>query len=208
MQRSRPLYKLLHKGRWRKSITTDKAWFYLSGTNVKSKVQYLSRDQNRPDLTPSTTVPHPKGVIVWMRIAANALPNHAVSGVTFESPYKSFLASRPYYLHQKPPFSPPHPQKLHLFLRRRSLIGLLTYPILHSSSPTPFHREQMRLRFTASRNPSASLLRPPTDDVTRPESDLNEEGKTSAFLRDASRYADFTVEFCRLKKSNKYFHVL
>ncbi|GBM74569.1 hypothetical protein AVEN_151021-1 [Araneus ventricosus] len=70
-QRSMPLYKLLHKGRWRKSITTDKAWIYLSGTNAKSKVQYLSRDQNRRDLTPSTTVPHPKSVIVWMRIAAN-----------------------------------------------------------------------------------------------------------------------------------------
>ncbi|XP_071036503.1 uncharacterized protein [Parasteatoda tepidariorum] len=62
-QRSWPLYKLLRKDRWRKFITTDEAWIYLSDTNAKSKVQYLSHGQNRRDLTPSTTVPHPKGVM-------------------------------------------------------------------------------------------------------------------------------------------------
>ncbi|GBL73474.1 hypothetical protein AVEN_62238-1 [Araneus ventricosus] len=40
-------------------------------TNAKFEIQYLSRDQNRRDLTPSTTVPHPKGVMVWMDTSAN-----------------------------------------------------------------------------------------------------------------------------------------
>ncbi|GBN60970.1 Otoferlin [Araneus ventricosus] len=75
-QRSWPLYKLLRKDRWRKFITTDEAWIYLSDTNAKFKVQYLSLDQNRRDLTPSITVPHPKGIMVWMGISANGLPNH------------------------------------------------------------------------------------------------------------------------------------
>ncbi|GBO24500.1 hypothetical protein AVEN_260740-1 [Araneus ventricosus] len=37
------------------------------------KVQYLIRDQNRRDLTPSTTVPHSKGIMVWMGISANGV---------------------------------------------------------------------------------------------------------------------------------------
>ncbi|GBN02581.1 hypothetical protein AVEN_62508-1 [Araneus ventricosus] len=51
----------------------DEAWIYLSDTNAKSKVQYLIRDQNRRELTPSTTVPHPKGIMVWMGISANGV---------------------------------------------------------------------------------------------------------------------------------------
>ncbi|GBM36139.1 hypothetical protein AVEN_179128-1 [Araneus ventricosus] len=51
----------------------DEAPIYLSDTNAKSKVQYLIRDQNRRDLTPSTTVPHPKGIMVKMGISANGV---------------------------------------------------------------------------------------------------------------------------------------
>ncbi|GBM35833.1 hypothetical protein AVEN_43519-1 [Araneus ventricosus] len=73
-QRSWPIYKiLLRKDRWRKFITTDEGWICLSDTNAKSKVQYLSRDQNRRDLTPATTVTHPKGVMVCMGISANGV---------------------------------------------------------------------------------------------------------------------------------------
>ncbi|GBN90967.1 hypothetical protein AVEN_140017-1 [Araneus ventricosus] len=50
-----------------------KAWIYLSDTNAKSKVQYLIRDQDRRDLTPSTTVPHSKRIMVWMGISANGV---------------------------------------------------------------------------------------------------------------------------------------
>ncbi|GBL77271.1 hypothetical protein AVEN_41724-1 [Araneus ventricosus] len=50
----------------------DEAWIYLSDTNAK-KVQYLIRDQNRRDVTPSTAVPHPKGIMVSMGISANGV---------------------------------------------------------------------------------------------------------------------------------------
>ncbi|GBM22720.1 hypothetical protein AVEN_81477-1 [Araneus ventricosus] len=42
---------------------------YLSDTNAKSNVQYLIRDQNRRDLTPSTTVPPPISIMIWMGIS-------------------------------------------------------------------------------------------------------------------------------------------
>ncbi|GBL72601.1 hypothetical protein AVEN_127865-1 [Araneus ventricosus] len=81
--------KLLHKDRWRKFITTDEACIYLSDTNAKSKVQYLSRDQNRRDLTPSTTVPHSKGVMIWMGISANVItkPRFVQPGPKINSEY-------------------------------------------------------------------------------------------------------------------------
>ncbi|GBM10704.1 hypothetical protein AVEN_100-1 [Araneus ventricosus] len=88
-QRSWPLYKLLRKDRWQKFIITDEAWICLSDTNAKSKVQHLSRDQNRRDLTPSTTVPHPKGVKVWMGISANGVskPRFVQPGDKINSEY-------------------------------------------------------------------------------------------------------------------------
>ncbi|GBN07134.1 hypothetical protein AVEN_231142-1 [Araneus ventricosus] len=88
-QRSWPLYKLLRKDRWRKFITSDEAWTYLSDTNAKSKVQYLSCDQNSRDLIPSTTVPHPKGVMVWMGISANGVtkPRFVQPGAKINSEY-------------------------------------------------------------------------------------------------------------------------
>ncbi|GBM30687.1 hypothetical protein AVEN_259559-1 [Araneus ventricosus] len=88
-QRLWPLDKLLRKDRWRKFITTDEAWIYLSDTNAKFKVQYLSRDQNRRDLTPSTTVPHPKGIMVWMGISTNGAtkPRFVQTGAKIDSEY-------------------------------------------------------------------------------------------------------------------------
>ncbi|GBN17952.1 hypothetical protein AVEN_200464-1 [Araneus ventricosus] len=49
----------------------------------------LNRDQNRRDLTPSTTVPHPKGVIVWMGISANGVtkPRFVQPGAKINSEY-------------------------------------------------------------------------------------------------------------------------
>ncbi|GBM42114.1 hypothetical protein AVEN_260275-1 [Araneus ventricosus] len=54
-------------------IITDETWIYRSDTNAKSKVQYLSRGQNKRDSTSSTTVLHPKDVMVWMGISANGV---------------------------------------------------------------------------------------------------------------------------------------
>ncbi|GBN10623.1 hypothetical protein AVEN_238466-1 [Araneus ventricosus] len=75
--------------RWRKFIKTDEAWIYLSDTNAKSKVQYLSCDQNSRDSTLSTTVPHPKGVMVWMGISANGVtkPRFVQPGAKINSEY-------------------------------------------------------------------------------------------------------------------------
>ncbi|GBO03682.1 hypothetical protein AVEN_112016-1 [Araneus ventricosus] len=75
--------------RWRKFITTDEAWIYLSDTNAKSKVQYHSRDRNRRDLTPSTTVSYPKGVIFWMGISVNGVtkPRFVKPGAKINSEY-------------------------------------------------------------------------------------------------------------------------
>ncbi|XP_042901427.1 histone-lysine N-methyltransferase SETMAR-like [Parasteatoda tepidariorum] len=77
------------KDRCRKFITTDEAWIYLSDTNAKSKVQYLSRGQIRRDLTPSTTVPHPKGVMVWMGISTHGVtkPRFVKPGAKINSEY-------------------------------------------------------------------------------------------------------------------------
>ncbi|GBM73791.1 hypothetical protein AVEN_122017-1 [Araneus ventricosus] len=88
-QRSWPLYKPLRKDRWRKFIITDESWIYLSDTNAKSEVQYLIRDQNRRDLTPSTTVPHSKGLMVWMGISANGVfkPRFVQPGAKINSEY-------------------------------------------------------------------------------------------------------------------------
>ncbi|GBM69987.1 hypothetical protein AVEN_225392-1 [Araneus ventricosus] len=67
----------------------DEAWIYLSDNNAKSKVQYFIRDQNRRDLTPSTTVPHPKGIMVWMSISANGVtkPRFVQPGAKINSEY-------------------------------------------------------------------------------------------------------------------------
>ncbi|GBN05984.1 hypothetical protein AVEN_248247-1 [Araneus ventricosus] len=67
----------------------DEAWIDLSDTNAKSKFQFLIRDQNRQDLTPSTTVPHPKGIMVWIGISANgaAKPRFVQPGAKINSEY-------------------------------------------------------------------------------------------------------------------------
>ncbi|GBO06745.1 hypothetical protein AVEN_204684-1 [Araneus ventricosus] len=66
-----------------------KLGYIYSDTNAKSEIQYLSRDQNRRDLTPSTTVPHPKGVMVWMGISANGAtkPRFVQHGPKINSEY-------------------------------------------------------------------------------------------------------------------------
>ncbi|GBN64122.1 hypothetical protein AVEN_226980-1 [Araneus ventricosus] len=48
-----------------------------------------ARDQNRRDLTPSTTVPHHKGVMVWMGISANGVtkPRFVTPGAKINSDY-------------------------------------------------------------------------------------------------------------------------
>jgi histone-lysine N-methyltransferase SETMAR len=51
-------------------ITTDEAWFYLNNSDGQSRVQYISRDQNRNVCQQFTEKSHPKGVMVWVGISA------------------------------------------------------------------------------------------------------------------------------------------
>ncbi len=45
--RSWPLYRTLSQDKWKKFITTDEAWFYLNNTGGKSRIEYISRSQNK-----------------------------------------------------------------------------------------------------------------------------------------------------------------
>ncbi|GBM89368.1 hypothetical protein AVEN_217423-1 [Araneus ventricosus] len=67
----------------------DEAWIYLSDASAKSKVKYLIRNHNRRDLTPATTVPHPKGIMVWMGISAIGVtkPQFVQPGAKINSEY-------------------------------------------------------------------------------------------------------------------------
>lgn len=69
--RSWPLYLRLRKDRWKKVITTDEAWFYLTNKKGKRNVQYISRQENRSQCEHYTKESHPKGIMVWAGISAN-----------------------------------------------------------------------------------------------------------------------------------------
>jgi hypothetical protein len=70
-KRSWPMYLRLRGQRWKKVVTTDEAWFYLVNKDRKTRVQYISRDQNRSVCETFTHESYPKGVMVWMGISAN-----------------------------------------------------------------------------------------------------------------------------------------
>ena len=70
-QRSWSLYMKLRGQRWRNFITSDEAWFYLDNIEGKTKVQYISRHQNRSCCETFTNERHPKGIMVWLGISAN-----------------------------------------------------------------------------------------------------------------------------------------
>ncbi|GBO09621.1 hypothetical protein AVEN_214814-1 [Araneus ventricosus] len=54
-----------------------------------AKALNVSQQVNRRDLAPSTTVPHPKGVMVWMSISVNGVtkPRFVEPGVKINSEY-------------------------------------------------------------------------------------------------------------------------
>lgn len=70
-RRSWPLYMRLRGDRWKSFITSDEAWFYLVNIDGKTRVQYISRHQNRSVCETFSTETHPKGVMVWIGISAN-----------------------------------------------------------------------------------------------------------------------------------------
>jgi predicted transcriptional regulator/hemolysin-activating ACP:hemolysin acyltransferase len=70
-QRSFPLYRRLARGRYKKFITTDEAWFYLDETGGKRKVCYIEKtdpDYDRMIIQQNTS--RPKGFMVWEGVSS------------------------------------------------------------------------------------------------------------------------------------------
>ena len=70
-QRSYGLYRILKCNNWKKYITVDEAWFYLSDADGQRDVQYISREKKRKDCAVFTKNAHCKGVMVFMGISYN-----------------------------------------------------------------------------------------------------------------------------------------
>lgn len=88
-KRSWPLYRKLRKGRWKKFITSDEAFFYLHGNYGERQVQYISRHEKRSMAQTFSTKTHPKGYMVWIGISANGAtkPIFVNAGATINSRY-------------------------------------------------------------------------------------------------------------------------
>lgn len=68
-KRSRPLYRRLCNERWRRYVTSDEAWVYLTDAGGQRSVQYISRDSKRSSAEPAVHVEHPTGVMIWVAIS-------------------------------------------------------------------------------------------------------------------------------------------
>ena len=76
-RRSRRLYLQLANGRYRNFITTDESWFYLDGTNGKSKVCYIKKsDPNYDRMIIQQDSCQPNGFMVWGGISAKGKTSH------------------------------------------------------------------------------------------------------------------------------------
>ena len=69
--RSWPLYIRLRKNRWMKVITSDEAWFYITGKQCQRSIQYISREKRRKDAATRSHVQHPVGVMVWVAFSTD-----------------------------------------------------------------------------------------------------------------------------------------
>ena len=65
-KRSYPLYHRLKCGKFKRYITSDEAWVYLSKQQGKRGVQYLHDDQKWTEKENLTHEAHPKGFMVWV----------------------------------------------------------------------------------------------------------------------------------------------
>jgi len=72
-KRAWPMYRRLRENRWRKVITTDEAWFYLTNCNGKTRIQYISREKTRSVCEPYISQSHPKGFMVWAGISSSGV---------------------------------------------------------------------------------------------------------------------------------------
>ena len=88
-RRSWPFYLRLRGDRWKNIITSDEALFHLSNKDRKTRVQYISRLQNRSVCDNFETETFPKGVMVWLGISAKGCtkPRFVKPGVKINSDY-------------------------------------------------------------------------------------------------------------------------
>ena len=68
--RAWPFYRELKCGQWKKVITRDESWFYLSSETGRTDHQYILPGQTRKDCEVRTHQAHQKGVMVWAAISA------------------------------------------------------------------------------------------------------------------------------------------
>jgi len=64
------LYRLLKCDQWKKIITSNEAWFYMTSQSGKRSVQYIFGNQTRKNCEVRTHQSHQKGVMVWAAISA------------------------------------------------------------------------------------------------------------------------------------------
>ena len=99
--RSLGFYKLLNKGKWKKIITTDEAWFRITKINGQRRIQYVKRTTKNPKLERfCRQESFAKGFMVWSGISYNGKtslhfvrPNTKVNSQYYcETILKKFLA--------------------------------------------------------------------------------------------------------------------
>jgi len=98
-KRSWPLYMRLKKDRWRRVITSDEAWIYLSRQQGKRTIQYLKQEQRRSEAEVQTSEHHPKGLMVWVAFSADHVfkPIFVKAGAKIDSKYYCKKIIKPFF---------------------------------------------------------------------------------------------------------------
>ena len=71
--RSNRLYNRLRGDQYKKYITSDEAWVYLTGTGGTRDIQYLTSDQTWHEKENQPVQSHPKGIMVWVAFDDNRI---------------------------------------------------------------------------------------------------------------------------------------
>ncbi|CAF4004112.1 unnamed protein product [Rotaria sp. Silwood1] len=133
-QRSFQLYLRLARGRYKKFITTDEAWFYLDGTGGRRKVCYIKKtdpDYDRMIIQQNTS--RPKGFMVWGGVSSQGKTalRFVAPGTKINSNYYVNKVLKPFLAQDVP----------RLFPRRRKMKW-----VLHQDS-APSHTAEQTIRF-------------------------------------------------------------
>ncbi|CAF3848260.1 unnamed protein product [Rotaria sp. Silwood1] len=113
-QRSFQLYRRLARGRYKKFITTDEAWFYLDETGGRRKVCYIKKtdpDYDRMIIQQNTS--RPKGFIVWGGVSSQGKTTlrFVAPGTKVNSNYYVNKVLKPFLTQDLPHLAPSHTAK-------------------------------------------------------------------------------------------------